>query len=187
MNQLWVVWVCLSLCLCSRPLEGKQFISNVQLTFAFIALIQSSSAADSCEPVKLIWLFSLAKVLRVADAPEGRKKSNIPFCLNFWNQTSSGFAAVKSFADLIANEAKWGRFLCSWQWGCSVFWLALPVLLVAFPAGQRCQSLSLDVPKHTRTDMFNDSNHFSFFLYKSDLLGVGGGIDGCLGSVSVMQ
>lgn len=44
--------------------------SNVQLTFALIALMQSHSAADSCEPVELNWLLPLSEVPRAA----GRKQ-----------------------------------------------------------------------------------------------------------------
>lgn len=70
----------------------RQSPSNVQLTFAFIAVMRSSSITDSCEPVELIWLLSLAQVPRAAGTAQRRGKTATSHSVFISGTT--GFAAL---------------------------------------------------------------------------------------------
>ena len=153
--------------------------------------MQSSSAADSCEPVKLIWLFSLAKVLRVADAPEGRKKKKkaTPHFTSFLEPDIIKVCCRQIICRFNRQRGKVGPVFSVAENEAAQFsnWLFL-VPLVAFPAGQRCQSLHRMSPNtHELTCSMIQTVSPSSCINQTCLVWLGGGTDGCLGSVSVMQ
>lgn len=71
-------WISCEVYVCFYPLlttlVSPHVPYNIQLTFTFIALMQSSSVTDGCEPVELIWLLSLAKDPRAAGAKQRNRE-----------------------------------------------------------------------------------------------------------------